>query len=555
MNRFVSAAFAAMMFFALGTCASAGLFGPGPGDFEKVYYQPKVLPTVDEAINTFTKLSKYYTAGYSHSRTIVDMQLGPTEMRYKHVRSWVESGYNWVPYSSGAFVGSHYVPIMGGSSQPWSEERYQESSDTIVFSTIGACTLEHTEGATDGTYPWRAVINAKDGEKYSNFWFGTNDPETAKRIVDAFYTLRAAAMPASNTLYPLLGVGTKSAEDAASILKRAKVPTGMEGIGAVVDAVAPGSPAALAGLMPGDVLYRMKTALSIRYDIWSYDDGTTNFQSLAAMLIGSAARAAVSMKAVRAGQVVEMSMTFANPSPGTKPKAGDLSKLGATFKPKADVATLLTQLVIPPDGPLLGVVIDKVENNSPAALGGVKPGDIVFSVARKDGTYFTVSQADNPWSRLEDVIESAADGEANPTLTLKIVRDGSRMELPVTIENPNAGLKVLRENMAKAAEAKKAAAAAAAAPKAVRLGVSGRDLSETEAKTAGVPGGVYVGGVDTGSPAELMGVRAGDYLLEINGATVTGVAAMRQALASGSVTRVKVWRAGKNLELRELEKM
>jgi hypothetical protein len=425
-----SAAAAAAMVWCLGTSAHAGLFGPGPGDFETVYYQPKVLASVDEALAVFTRLSKYYTAGYSRDRMIVDLQLSPAEMRFKHVRSWVESGYNWVPYNSGAWLGGHYVPIIGGSSEPWEEERFQEGAATIVFDKILLCAVEHSEGATDDSYPWRAAITTKEGNKSMAHWFGTNDRETAQHLADAFYTLSIAAMPADYTLFPLLGVDTKSKDDAAAILKRAKLPEDASGLGAVIGAVTAASPAAQAGL---------------------------------------------------------------------------------------------------------------------------KSDDIVYRVIRRDGTAFDVKGTS--WVNLESAVDHAAALEPSPALILKVVRDGKPIDLTVAVENPNPAFKLLRENMAKAAAAKEAAAKAAAAPPPFRLGISGRDLTADEIGKAGIAGGIFVGGVDSGSPAEQMGVKPGDYLLEIDGTALGNTAAMRQRLAAGAVARLKVWRAGKILELTGLEKM
>jgi hypothetical protein len=426
MKKRSAAAVAAAMMLCLGTSAQAGLFGPGPGDFEKVYYQPKVLAGVDEALATFASLSKYYTAGYSRNRVIVDLQLSPSEMRFKHVRSWVESGYNWVPYNSGAWLGGHYVPVIGGASEPWSEERYQEGAATIAFAKIRLCTLEHTDGATDETYPWRAVITVKDGDEMTNHWFGTNDRETAQHLADAFYTLSVAALPADYALYPVLGIETKTKDDATAILKRAKLPEDAAGLGAVIDTVTAASPAAQAGL---------------------------------------------------------------------------------------------------------------------------KPGDIVYRVARRDGTAFDVKGP--TWINLESAVENAAASEPSPALTLKILRGGTPLDLTISVENPNPALKLLRENMAKTAATREAAAA----PQPVKLGVSSRDLTAAELQAAGLSGGVFIGGVDGGSLADQMGVKPGDYLLEINATAVGNTAAMRRLLSAGAITRLKVWRAGKSLDLVGLEKM
>ncbi|MGC9954803.1 MAG: PDZ domain-containing protein [Rhizomicrobium sp.] len=93
------------------------------------------------------------------------------------------------------------------------------------------------------------------------------------------------------------------------------------------------------------------------------------------------------------------------------------------------------------------------------------------------------------------------------------------------------------------------------APTPVQLGISARDLSPDEAKQAGAAGGVYIGGVDPGSLAEQMAVKQGDYLLEVNGVKVSGLEAMKNQLATGTLKTVAVWRNGKTLYLSVLSKL
>ena len=93
------------------------------------------------------------------------------------------------------------------------------------------------------------------------------------------------------------------------------------------------------------------------------------------------------------------------------------------------------------------------------------------------------------------------------------------------------------------------------APTPVQLGISARDLTPGEAKEAGAAGGVYIGGVDPGSMAEQMGVKQGDYLLELDGVKVSGLEAMKHQLATGTLKTVAVWRNGKTLYLSVLSKL
>ena len=93
------------------------------------------------------------------------------------------------------------------------------------------------------------------------------------------------------------------------------------------------------------------------------------------------------------------------------------------------------------------------------------------------------------------------------------------------------------------------------APTPVQFGASARDLSPEEARQAGAPGGVYIGGVDANSLAEQMGVKQGDYLLEVDGVKVPGLEAMKSQLAKGTLKAVTVWRDGKTVSLKPLSKL
>ncbi len=87
------------------------------------------------------------------------------------------------------------------------------------------------------------------------------------------------------------------------------------------------------------------------------------------------------------------------------------------------------------------------------------------------------------------------------------------------------------------------------------FGIAARDLTPEEKKAAAVDSGIYVGGVDTGSPAAQMGIQSGDYLLEINGAKIAGLDGAKKMLSAAAVTSVKVWRKGNILPLNSLTNM
>jgi membrane-associated protease RseP (regulator of RpoE activity) len=422
------AVFAAAAIFCFATNASAGFWGAEPDEFEDVDYQAKVLPSTDEAINLLNKLHNYYTAGYLRNVKIVDLQASPSEVRYLWEHNWVATGYRWVPFSAGDFIGGHYVMLSGGSNQPYQVAKSARQAYTIVSSEISNVKIQYAAGATEKTYAWRAVVTAGNTE-FHDYRFGTYDLETAKKLADAFWTLRAATIPEGQFLTPRLGFTIRPKDDTSAALKRAG---------------------------------------------WTEERG---------------------------------------------------------------------------------LVVESVLKNSPAALAGLKKGDIVYEAGTTDGNKnYDVKFGSDGSENVTNIAYKIARHEPQGAMMLKIMRNGAPMTLNMTYENPNAGLNVLRENLAKAANPQPSAAPdKAAAP--VHLGVSGRDLSAAEAQSAGVPGGVYIVDVDAGSLAERIGVKTGDYLLEIDGAAVSNMAAMRQALASGKIGKLKVWRAGKTVEFARVEKL
>ncbi|MGC9954801.1 MAG: PDZ domain-containing protein [Rhizomicrobium sp.] len=189
-----------------------------------------------------------------------------------------------------------------------------------------------------------------------------------------------------------------------------------------------------------------------------------------------------------------------------------------------------------------GLVIDAVVDESPAAAAGLAHDDIVFEADGKP-----VTDAPSVSKIATDFLRDKPEG----SLDLKVFRGGQTIPMQVALTNPNVGIEKLLPAQAPAP----ALAPTPIAPTAVHLGIAARNLTAAEAKKAGLASGVLVVGVDAGSLAQQMDLKAGDFLLEINGAKVADMSAMKQALSSGSVDVVKVWRKGKVLTLNGVSKM
>lgn len=73
------------------------------------------------------------------------------------------------------------------------------------------------------------------------------------------------------------------------------------------------------------------------------------------------------------------------------------------------------------------------------------------------------------------------------------------------------------------------------------LGVVGRDINESYSSALGIPSGIYVSQVVSGSPAEKAGISAGDVIVKFEGNNVSTMSGLKEKLAIKKVnTKVKI---------------
>ena len=73
------------------------------------------------------------------------------------------------------------------------------------------------------------------------------------------------------------------------------------------------------------------------------------------------------------------------------------------------------------------------------------------------------------------------------------------------------------------------------------LGVVGRDINESYSSALGIPSGIYVSQVVSGSPAEKAGISAGDVITKFEGNNVSTMSALKEKLALKKAnTKVKI---------------
>ena len=137
--------------------------------------------------------------------------------------------------------------------------------------------------------------------------------------------------------------------------------------GVLVAGVTPKSPAAKAGLQPGDIV--------TRYDGKALKDQTTLPPLVAATAIGTT----VPVEIIRDGKTKSLDVTIARldePSDSTVPGEAK-GRLGLRLRDLTETERERREL--PPDA---GVLVGDVEPGSVAAEAGIKPGDVVLRVNR-----------------------------------------------------------------------------------------------------------------------------------------------------------------------------
>jgi serine protease Do len=128
-----------------------------------------------------------------------------------------------------------------------------------------------------------------------------------------------------------------------------------------------------------------------------------------------------------------------------------------------------------------GAVVGAVEPGSPAARGGLRPGDVV------------VAAAGQPMQDPRDLAAAVAAAKPGSTIPLTVLRDGRRMEQRVTLGEP-PGQRT----------------AARGGPDQGRAGALGLGLTPRQGGT-----GVVVSGVEPGSVAAERGMQPGDVILRV----------------------------------------
>jgi S1-C subfamily serine protease len=170
-----------------------------------------------------------------------------------------------------------------------------------------------------------------------------------------------------------------------------------------------------------------------------------------------------------------------------------------------------------------GVVVSRVSIGGPGQRAGVLANDIILSAG---------GMAVSNTSDLGKAYWQSTDGKPSGVVDLQVWRAGKTLPLQMILPNPWFEIPEF------------GASAQPAAPKS--FGVSARNTTPDEL-AGGM--GVFVLSVDPGSLAERLGVRGGDFLLEVNGTAIANTETLQEVLAGDPVNTVKVWRGGRSVNL------
>jgi serine protease Do len=170
-----------------------------------------------------------------------------------------------------------------------------------------------------------------------------------------------------------------------------------------------------------------------------------------------------------------------------------------------------------------GVVVGDVMDGSPAAKGGMQPGDIITKIRGKevkDGRQLQTIVAGLPLKKAVDVT---------------VLRDGKRHVLPVTIEEQPTDFGSARAPAPRVPREQ--------APETAALDKLGLELSDLTPELRDDLGfrknvkGVAVTSVDPGSPAAEAGLRKGMVISKVDRQPVASAAAARRALESANLQK------------------
>jgi len=193
--------------------------------------------------------------------------------------------------------------------------------------------------------------------------------------------------------------------------------------GALVAEVAPDSPAAHAGLQPGDVITSVNGQTVTNPDDLASDIANVDPTQQAAIgYLRNGQSNNVSVAVATMPTNPEASFGGSGPDQAAAPSQ---APLGLTLAPLT--SDLRGQLNLPDDA--TGAVITQVKPNSPADLAGLQPGDVIVAVGNTSVT--------SPDAAAKAITDARSSG--NGAVALRVMRNGEALFVGIDLGNSNNG--------------------------------------------------------------------------------------------------------------------
>ena len=155
-----------------------------------------------------------------------------------------------------------------------------------------------------------------------------------------------------------------------------------------------------------------------------------------------------------------------------------------------------------------GALVSQVNKDSPAEKAGLKAGDVIV---RLDGKEVSDTR------QLRNLVAATAPGSS---VKIDVLRNGKEKTFSATIGKLTAEAAAISEPTGKARD------------KLAKLGLDLQTLTPELAKQYDLQGehGVFISGVEPGSPASMANLQTGDLIVEVNRKPVTSIGELQDAL-------------------------